>query len=112
MTLSRTYFTPLPIKRIRHLKAVAPSTEPARSLPGELAQPDAPMSTTRSASRAADLTIAAGLLRRKLTGRERVDIQNEDALDLALEDTFPASDPVSVTFGPDAPTYPILKRKP
>lgn len=109
MTLSRTYFTPLPIKPIRHAKCVTPSTEPDLSLTGERAQQVASPAASGS-SRAADLIIASGLLRRKLTGQEKADIQNEDALDLALEDAFPASDPVSVTFRNDAPTFPIVKR--
>ncbi len=109
MTLSRTYFTPLPIKRLRNLQAVASSADSPRSITGELMRPDAPTTTTTCSSRVADLTIAAGLLGRKLTRREQVEMHNEGALDLALEDTFPASDPVSITFAPDSPTFPIVK---
>ena len=72
-------------------------------------RPDAPTTITKCSSRVADLTVAAGLLRRKLTCREQVDMRNEGALDLALEDTFPASDPVSITFAPDSPSFPIVK---
>jgi hypothetical protein len=112
MTLSRTYFTPLAIRRARQLQVVAASTDSISSPTTKLVRTATPTMATKASSRLAILTIAAGLLRRKLTGREQADMQNEDTLDRALEETFPASDPVSITFKLNSPTFPIVKKLP
>src|SRR5450830_985148 len=103
MTISRTYSTPL---AVRH-GAISGADSNA------LAQYDArkikPTGAKKPTQRIAEFVISAGLLSRHFTENERLNSEDEDALDLALQGTFPASDPVSVTFRPNLPSFPLSK---